>query len=106
MDFFSKLAEARIREWMQRPESERAKSAPAGEAGTDAAPLEVQLFDEARALYEAARRSDDPDARRALVERAASIETRIMVLLEESGRPLAAQQFAKMLADEREKPNG
>lgn len=101
---FSKLAEARIREWMQRPESERNKSAVDGESATSVAPLEVQLFDEARALYETARRSSDPDERRALHERASRIETRIMVLLEESGRPLAAQQFAKMLADERDKP--
>ncbi|MFO0563002.1 MAG: hypothetical protein U0269_33585 [Polyangiales bacterium] len=100
-DFFSKLAEARIREWQSRPEKER-------EAKSDGelvrpAPLEVQLFDEARTLYEKARKSADAVEAAAMREKAAGIETRIMVLLEESGRPLAAQQFAKMLAEEREK---
>lgn len=101
MDIFSKLAEARIREWQQRPEKER--EAKAEGEGVNPAPLEVQLFDEARALYAKAQKSADAAEAAELRERAARIETRIMVLLEESGRPLAAQQFARMLAEERER---
>lgn len=100
MDFFSKLAEARIREWQQRPEKERAEAAS---EPLSIAPLEVQLFDEAKALYERARASGEPAERDAALAAAARIETRVMVLLEESGRPLAAQQFARMFAAEREK---
>lgn len=100
MDIFSKLAEARIREWQQRPEKEKQAIAEQSES-LQLAPLEVQLFDEARSLYTRARASTDPTEASALREAAARIETRIMVLLEESGRPLAAKQFAKMLADER-----
>ena len=85
-DFFSKLAEARIREWQSRPEAER-NGPSAGESVTSVAPLEVQLFDEARTLYARARKSADPAEARALRERAAQIETRIMVLLENAGRP-------------------
>jgi hypothetical protein len=99
MDFFSKLAEARIREWQQRPEKERADVAS---TPLSIAPLEVQLFDEAMGLYARARSTVDPAEREAALAAAARIETRVMVLLEESGRPLAAQQFAKMFAAERE----
>jgi hypothetical protein len=98
MDPWSKLAEARIQEWMKRPAKER--EAPHHEALTPA-PLEVQLLEDARALYAQARAADDADDAARLREAAAQIETRILVLLEGSGRPLAAQQFARMLTEER-----
>ena len=94
---WEKLAEARIQEWLARP----APAAPRDTAGS-AAPLEVQLLEEARDLYEQARSCADAAGARAMRERAATIETRIMVLLEESGRPLAAQRFAQMLAEVRQ----
>ena len=98
MDPWSKLAEARIQEWMKRPEKDR--EAPLHEALT-LAPLEVQLLEDARSLYAQARAADEADEAARLREAAAQIETRILVLLEESGRPLAAQQFARMLTEER-----
>jgi hypothetical protein len=99
MDPFRLLAEARIREWLSRPEAERAQIE--ADAPAPVAPLEVQLYDEALALYARARQTHDEDERRALLERAARVETRLMVLLEESGRPLAAQKLAERLAQER-----
>jgi hypothetical protein len=97
-DIFQKLAEARMREWLSRPESERNRSTDEPVSMT---PLEVQLFDDARALYERSVSCPSDDEAQAMREQAARIETRIMVLLEESGRPLAAQRFAQMLADVR-----
>jgi hypothetical protein len=100
MDPWSKLAEARIQEWMARPERERV-----GVPGNalSVAPLEVQLLDDARSLYAGARGWHDADEAALMREAAARVETRIMVLLEASSRPLAAQQFARMLAEERAK---
>ena len=83
---------------MKRPEKEREAARPESLAP---APLEVQLLEDARALYAQARAADDADEAARLREAAAQIETRILVLLEESGRPLAAQQFARMLTEER-----
>lgn len=100
MDPWTMLAEARMREWMNRPEKER-EAAPA-EALADV-PLEVQLVDDARLIYAQARGARDPAEAARLRAEAAEIETRIMVLLEQSGRPLAAQQFARVLAEERQK---
>jgi hypothetical protein len=98
MDPWSKLAEARIQEWLKRPEKERAE-APREELTF--APLEVQLLDDARALYAKAREATDPLEQGRLRAAASRVETRILVILEESGRPLAAQEFARMLAEAR-----
>ena len=100
MDPWTMLAEARMQEWMNRPAKER-EAAPA-EALADV-PLEVQLVDDARLIYAQARGARDPAEAARLRAEAAEIETRIMVLLEQSGRPLAAQQFARVLAEERQK---
>ena len=98
MDPWSKLAEARIQEWMKRPEKDREAARPEALA---LAPLEVQLLEDARALYAQARGTVDADEATRLRAAASRIETRILVLLEGSGRPLAAQQFARMLTEER-----
>jgi 23S rRNA pseudoU1915 N3-methylase RlmH len=100
MDPWTMLAEARMQEWLRRPAKERET---AETEGLPVAPIEVQLVEDARALHAQARGARDPVEAARLRAEAAQIETRIMVLLEQSGRPLAAQQFARVLAEERQK---
>lgn len=97
-DPFSKLAEARIQEWNRRPASERQVASP---EALSLEPLEMQLLQDARALYARARSATDATEAERLRQEAAHLETRIMVLLEASGRPLAAEQFARMLLEAR-----
>jgi hypothetical protein len=60
-------------------------------------PLELQLLEEALALRAQARGASDEE-RPALLQRAREAETRLLVLLETSGRPLAARRMAELLA--------
>lgn len=85
------LADARIREWLARPEAERRRSFPALEPG---APLEVQLFQDVRALDQLAAAAADPRDAARLARAADDLMLRLRVLLEGSGRPLAARHFA------------
>lgn len=90
---WEKLAEARIREWQGRPPGQRPPAPPAGSVR----PLELQLLEEALALRAQAGSASDAE-RPGLLQRARAAETRLLVLLETSGRPLAARRMAELLA--------
>lgn len=89
---WEKLAEARIQEWRARPAAERG-SAPVAPV----APLELQLLAEVLELRALADAGPEAERRR-LAQRAHDAETRLMVLLESSGRPLAARRIAELLS--------
>jgi hypothetical protein len=91
---WEKLAEARIREWQARPADGRC--APA--TSDSGPPLELQLLEQALQLREQARATTDPAERSQLNQRSREAETRLLVLLERSGRPLAARRFAELLS--------
>jgi hypothetical protein len=90
---WEKLAEARIRAWRARPAGQ---CAPA--ASGSGRPLELQLLEEALQLREQARATSDPAERSQLNQRSRQAETRLLVLLERTGRPLAARRFAELLS--------
>jgi hypothetical protein len=91
---WEKLAEARIREWRARPAGQRCAPAASGSAR----PLELQLLEEALQLREQARAASDPVERSQLSQRSREAEMRLLVLLERTGRPLAARRFAELLS--------
>ncbi len=95
MGIFNLLTEARIREWQQRaPDTTKNKQdTPTVPLSDD--PLEVQLFKEILTLLD--KSSDEQTDSATLHElraKAGLLETQLMVLLEQSGRPLAARQLA------------
>jgi hypothetical protein len=65
------------------------------------APLETQLLDQALELSREACVLPDGPERKALLERASAVETRLLILLESSGRPLAAARIAELLLQAR-----
>ena len=93
---WQRLAEARIREWLQKPVQERDAG---GSPAASVTPLELQLVEEIVRLHEAVAAAASPAQRDALRKDAASVETRLLVLLETSGRPLAAQHFGRLLQE-------
>lgn len=91
------LAEARIREWQQRRAAGETdpKTGETGETGGDS--LESQLLQSIVELIEHAAQAQEED--RCQLERAArDVETRLMVILESNGLPLAARRIAAELA--------
>ncbi len=102
MSTWERLAEARIKEWMARPDSEKTPSTePAGAV----VPLEVQLLQEIVQLYKTvatAREQSEIDAAR---KRALMLEARLFILLEVSGRPLAVRHFEHILQEIRNQKN-
>jgi hypothetical protein len=86
------LMEARIREWLQRSPEERAR---VGALATPGLPLEVQLQQEIRALDKLAAATTNAADVAALTQRANQLMLQLMVLLENEGRPLAAQRLAE-----------
>ncbi len=100
MPAWEKLAEARIREWMQRPTKDRACAL---DNTLPVASLEVQLLEEIFQLYRTAAESTDASEAEALRKKASGLETRLLVTLENSERPLAAQYFATLLHEARAK---
>jgi len=93
MSDWEKLAEARIREWLRRPPEDRSPRRP----DDPCAPLETQLLDQALELSREARELPDGPDRKALLRQASAVETRLLILLESSGRPLAAARIAELL---------
>lgn len=97
MGIFEKLAEARIRQWQEQSRAEPTQRAhPATTPTTDT--LEVQLLNDIVALRERITTTTDDTERQALSKSARELEVRLMILLEQSGRPLAAQQLSERLS--------
>lgn len=92
---FDSLAEARIREWLARPASERAASVPPLEPGL---PLELQLWHAVQQLDRLASETSDEQQAAAMRAEASDLMLRLLVLLESQGRPLAARHFAALRA--------
>jgi hypothetical protein len=94
MDMFDRLAEARIRDWQERG---RPLASPGATSLGEAGNLETQLLAEIVALRAEARTVGDAAQQSALRKRARELKLQLMVLLESSGRPLAARQIERNL---------
>ncbi len=97
MPDWEKLAEARIQEWLRRPPEDR----PSRGADEPCVPLETQLLDQALELAREARALPEGPDRKALLRQASAVETRLLILLESSGRPLAAARIAELMMQAR-----
>jgi hypothetical protein len=94
---FRQLLEARIREYHQRRAKGELRPAPERTGGE---PLETILMKKIRDLRKQAREArgtGDEETRHARLEEAQRLETQLMVLLESTGRPLAAKLMAERL---------
>lgn len=100
MDWLDSLVEARMRDWERRV---REGTAPPAPEPSELAPgLEVALWREIVSLHALA----DPasgEEREALSRRAQARELQLWVLLESTGRPLAARRLQGQLARMRHK---
>jgi hypothetical protein len=97
MDWLDQLVEARMRDWQRRV---REGTAPPPPAQTALAPgLEVQLWSEILALRQLA--AERPAERGPILARSRDLETQLWILLERTGRPLAA---ARLQAELRARP--
>lgn len=95
MGLFDFLTEARIREWQQREPETNSNRQETSVGPLNDDPFEVQLFKEILLLLDKSRAEQvDRDTRRELLNKAGQLETQLMVLLEQAGRPLAARQLA------------
>ena len=90
---FEGLAEARIRDWIRRGRP----YPPNLSEHLQAAPLESQLLGEIIALRQSAHGEPDSDARAHLLAESRRREIQLWVLLERSGRPLAAKALAETI---------
>jgi hypothetical protein len=88
------LVEARIRDFRQRTLEGRTKPAPESTGGES---LEATLMSEIRELRKQAREAKDEEKMKSLLAEAQKLETQLMVLLESTGRPLAARLIADRL---------
>lgn len=94
MGVLERMAEARIRQWQERRPEDRAVHG----RGLPTETLEVQLLNDIVTLREQITEAPDDTTRQALTKTARELETRLMILLEQSGRPLAAQQLSERLS--------
>jgi len=94
MGVLERMAEARIRQWQERRPEERT----AHGSGLPTETLEVQLLNDIVALRDQITRATDDTTHQALTRTARELEVRLMILLEQSGRPLAAQQLSERLS--------
>lgn len=92
MTGMDKLAEARIRDWVQR-------GRPRTGHEVDVPSLETQLLQEIVDLRKKAKAALDPQERSEALGRARSLRTQLVVLLEQTGRPLAARGVDRLLMD-------
>ncbi len=100
MPSWEMLAEARIQEWLRRPDKER--QSPERASGMEALPpMELQMVEEVLKLYKQAAETEDAAQKSERLKRAAEQEVRIFVLLEQAERPLAARHFAELLNNAR-----
>lgn len=102
MPLFETLAEARIQDWIRRGRPHN----PALAGLLDGPSLEAQLLAEIGALRSAARlqtelqsgSETESETRQALLTASRKRELQLMVLLESSGRSLAARAIAERIA--------
>jgi hypothetical protein len=94
MSDWEKFAEARIQEWLRRPRPRPTHEGPI-------VTLETELLDEALELAREASELREGPQREATLRRGVAIETRLLILLERSGRPLAAARVGELLAQVR-----
>jgi hypothetical protein len=96
------IAEAKIRDWQRRKEAgEVSEEEPdVGLEAGEGKSIERQLFEEARSARKAARDTEDPAEREALLERSNKARIRMMVMLEKNGFPLLARQLQQRLDSE------
>ena len=97
MTDWDKLAEARIQEWLRRSPEQRLAQSHDGPI----VPLETQLLDEALELAREACELPEGPAKKTMMRRSMAVETRLLILLESSGRPLAAARVGELLAQAR-----
>lgn len=93
MGIFDRLAEARIQDWTRRGRPHPKEVTEDLKGGT----LESQLLGEIIALRQGAKAEPDDKARAHLLAEARRREIQLFVLLERSGRPLAAKTLAERL---------
>ncbi len=89
MSMFDKLAEARIRDWQRRGCPNRKQALDSCGGGN----LESQLLQEIVALRAAAKKEADERVRAEVLEQARKLKVQLVVLLERTGRPLAARKI-------------
>jgi hypothetical protein len=88
------LLEARIRDFRQRKLEGKTRPAPESTGGES---LEATLMTEIRDLRKRAREAEDEAEKKSILGEAQKLETQLMVLLESTGRPLAARLIADRL---------
>ena len=86
-----------MRDFHERKEKGDVRPAPATTVGK---PLEAVLMVDIRELRKSARQATDPDVKADLEAKALGLITQLTVLLESSGRPLAARLLADRLSEE------
>ncbi|HTM44758.1 MAG TPA: hypothetical protein VL137_07370 [Polyangiaceae bacterium] len=91
------LAEARIREWQN--ERSKGRATKGDQLTTREEPLEVTLWKSWLDMHQRAKTAN-PAERQQLLQRCREIELQLLVLLERTGRPLAARRLAERLAAE------
>jgi hypothetical protein len=94
MGIFDLLTEARIREWQERS-PEQKKEAEESLAITGTEPMEVQLFKEIIMLHNLADKTTEQSEKKEILTKATKLQIQLMEVLEQSGRPLAAQQVSE-----------
>jgi hypothetical protein len=67
-------------------------------------PLEVQLTQDIAELDRVAQTMTDPAEALVLTKKANELQMRLSIILEQQGRPLAAQHFAEQRRRTRERP--
>lgn len=100
MNRLNLLAEARIREWRSRKQGVEEQAKGARPRLDTEQPLEVSLWKQIVELRTKAKTATNATDREALRKRAGELETQLMVLLETTGRPLAARRLAEHFSRE------
>jgi len=91
------MTEAKIRDWQRRRESGEVSLDNPGAETPSFDSLELQLLQEVLRLSREARACDDPLQATALRREAASIRVRLMIIIEQSGRPLLMKTIEERL---------
>jgi hypothetical protein len=95
VDWLEQLVEVRMRDWERRVREGTAPPPPEGVALGEG--LEVTLWREIVALRQIATERPPGPEREAAVRRSADLEVQLWLLLERSGRPLAAARLQHTL---------